>query len=294
MTPPACTVVVAVRGPGDPRACFDALERQIGPGDEVIVVDDGTLDGCPPWARRMSAPGALAPELWALGLADARGPVVALTTSSAAPAPGWLERVRAAGTGSAAAVGGAVEPGDGYSTIDWAVYLCRYAKYMLPFAAHATPDLAGDNVAYRTAVVGAYRHIWQDGFWEPFVHAAMAADGHALTLRPDMVVRMVPGGGAREFSSMRFRHGRHHGLMRSAGLGRGAILAGALTAPLVPPLMTARAGRQVWGRGRLRARFLQALPAILWFYSCWAAGELAGRLQAVASPGAHVPHREPG
>ncbi|MGH9266661.1 MAG: hypothetical protein ACRD0D_00610 [Acidimicrobiales bacterium] len=48
---------------------------------------------------------------------------------------------------------------------------------------------------------------------------------------------------------------------------------------MVPFLMAFRAGRHVFRKGRNRARFMAALPLVVWFYGWWAAGELAGCLQ---------------
>jgi hypothetical protein len=105
-------------------------------------------------------------------------------------------------------------------------------------------------------------------------------DGLALHMATNRIVRFRAGTAAAAFRRQRFAHGRRHGELRSAGLPRGRILAEATTAPLVPLLMTARAGRAVFRRRRRRVRFILATPLLLWFYGWWAAGELAGRLRA--------------
>lgn len=288
--PPPCTVVIACPRPGpDPDACLDALADQVRPGDEVLVVvtedeDEGEGPGAgplPPGARRVvRRPGSLAPELWAAGLAEANGRVVALTSAAMVPDPGWIDHARSVAARTVGGVGGAIEAGEHLGARDWAYYFCRYAPYAPPLPADAGLEVPADNAAYPTAVLEAYRDRWADGFWEPFVHAAMRADGHELVMDPGLVVRLSAGA-ATAFSRQRYEHGRMHGRLRSSGMRRGAVAAAALTAPAVPFLLTARIGRQVWPKRRLRARAVAVIPLVLWFTSCWALGELVGRLDVL-------------
>jgi hypothetical protein len=283
---PSCSVVVGARlSEHDLGRCLRSLEDQVGDDVEVIVVDDGEGGSCPPWVRHRSRPRGLVPELWATGMADARGEVIALTTAGLVPGPTWVAQARAALEPDRAAVGGAIEPGPGLGLVDWAIYFCRYAPYMLPIVDASGLDVPGDNAVYRADVVRRYRSLWEGGFWEPFVHRAMVSDGHRLVVQPELVVRQAPGLRAGSVAAQRYRHGRAYGQLRSARRGPGAVLAACLTAPLVPPLMAARAGRQVWSKRRHLGRFSLALPLVLWFYTCWAAGEMVGRLRAVLRRG---------
>lgn len=277
-------VVGSRRAEHDPGACLAALEVQLTDDVEVIVVDDGGDASYPSWVRRIERPGGLVPELWSSGVAEAAGQVVALLSGGVVPTPGWLDAVRSTLAGGDVAVGGPVEPGPGLATVDWAVYFCRYGPYLRPLASSGIQP-AGDNAVYRADVLGQYRHVWSEGFWEPFVHAAMVADGHSLGMRPDMCVTLAPGVRAGVFSRQRFEHGRSYGMQRSIGSSMAVVLGGVATAPVVPFLMTGRAGRLVITKRRYRAKFLAALPATLWFYSWWAAGEAVGRLHAITRGG---------
>jgi hypothetical protein len=279
------TVVVgARRSEGSPDACLAALAREVRPGVEVILAADApeVVPAEPPaWLRAEVVPGALVPELWAAGIARARGPLVGLLAATVVPDPGWVEAMLGAHADGVAGVGGPVEPGPGMRFVDWAVCFTRYAAAMLPLPAGAAPDVAGDNACYRAEVLAAYRDRYREGFFEPFVHRAMRADGHALLVRPDVVVRHRAGARIGAFSRQRFAHGRVHGEMRSRGEPPWRVAVGCLTAPLVPVLMATRAARHVAARRRHRARFVAALPLVLWFYVSWAAGELAGRIRAL-------------
>lgn len=275
---PALSIVVGTRrGFGPESRCRRALEPQLGPEIEVIVVDDDEAGESPPWARRLCRPGALVPELWAEGLAVATGRMVALLSGDVVPAANWVA-LAAAGPPEAA-MGGVVEPGPAMGLVDWAIYFCRYTPYMAPVSTGVRP--AADNVVYRADVVTLYRDLWRDGFWEPFVHQAMARDGHGLVMSDELRVALAGGGSARSFASQRFGHGKAHGRLRSQGSSRLGTLAGVATAPVVPLIMAYRSARLVAAKGRHRARFVSSLPLVLYFYSWWAAGEAAGRIEAL-------------
>lgn len=279
----AVSVVVAVRGedPG-PDACLDAIERQRFPGVELVVVSDSAGLQARGSERVMVRTGALVPELWTAGIDAARGHKVLLTAGDLVPDPGWITGlVDALARPGRVAVGGAIEPGPAISVSDWARYFCRYARYSRPFTPGIELDLPADCAGYDRNALLRHRDRWIDGFWEPFVHAALRDDG-ALVMQESVAVRMTGGHSASRFARARFRHGREHGRRRARNVAKPRVLAAALTFPAVPPLMASRAGRAVWSHGRNRTRFLVALPMLLWFYSWWAVGELVGRLEVMA------------
>ena len=278
-------VVGCRRSEVDPASSLQSLRGQLRHGVEVIVVDDGEGEsewGSIPGWTTLHARDALVPEMWAAGLAQARGALAAFTTGSVVAEPDWVDRLLEAG--GSAAVGGAIEPNSSLTWVDWAVYFCRYTPYMLPLLQRDRLEIPGDNAVYRRDVLDGYRHLYRDAFWEPFVHSALRRDGYSLDFDAELVVRQSRGMSLRGFSRQRFRHGRAHGLQRSAGLGRARVMLDALTAPLVPLLLTARAGANVWRKRRHRVRFLAVTPVLLWFYVSWAVGELVGRIDAARGP----------
>ena len=245
----------------------------------------GPIDvAIPGWARWLIRSGGLVPVLWAEGIEHASAEIVALLGSNVVPAGDWVARVREGHAGSEAVLGGPIDPGAGLSVVDWAVYFCRYSAYMSPLVPDADLEVPGDNASYRSDVLRQYHDVYRDGFWEPFVHAAMRADGHRLGFSPKRPVHHQPGTGIVRFCRQRFAHGRVHGESRSKSLPRVRVLVAAASAPLVPLLMTARAARNVFVKRRHRVRFVLAAPLVLWFYCWWAAGELAGRIRAVRFP----------
>lgn len=278
------SIVIGSNGaPASVEACLAALEPQVD-GAEVLVCEPSASPAAVrerfPFARFLERRGALVPALWRDGIDASRGRIVALTISPMEPAPNWVETIRGE-LERVDVVAGAIDPGEGLRLSDWAEYFCRYARDMLPFAAHATADLPGDNAAYRREALERTRLLYRDGFWEPDVHRALAAAGASLLHSPDLVVRQGPSAGALAFARQRLRHGRAHGRQRGARFSRARNLAGVLGAPLVPPLLAARVLLETQRRRRLRARAVAALPLILTFDAAWAAGEALGHLDAL-------------
>jgi hypothetical protein len=225
-------------------------------------------------------PEALVPVLWSEGIAQSRGRIVALTISPMLPASDWLETIRTQHR-SHDAVGGAIDPGTGLRLRDWAEYFCRYAREMLPFAAHECVDLPGDNASYKRALLERTREIHADGFWEPDVHRELARDSVTLWHSPDMVVRQGRSAGAAAFVRQRLKHGRAYGHQRGERFGPLRNAAGVAGAPIVPALMTLRTFRELARRRRHRTRALAALPFMLLFNCAWAVGEGRGHLETL-------------
>lgn len=275
------TVVVAVRSAdGSSSSCLDALEAQLEPTVRVIVVGDdrGQLERA--WVDGIEEEDRPVPELWAVGIAAAETELVALLAGTVVPATDWVAlTLRAHGDGTPV-IGGPIEPGDDFGYTDWAVYFCRYTPYLRPIH---DPDLEvpGDNASYRAEILQRYADAYAEGFWEPFVHARMRADGHEVSVRSERIVRARGGQRASAFCRQRFEHGRTHGALRSAAAPRSSVWLGVASTPLVPLVMTARVFAAVFARRRLRARLLLATPLLVVFYSCWAAGEALGRLDVL-------------
>jgi hypothetical protein len=291
MSEPAVSIVVGSNGAaGSVEACLLALEPQVeeplveSAEVEVIVVEPAAS---PPqlrerfsFARFVERPGALVPVLWRDGIDAATGKIVALTISPMRPARDWVGTMLAEHE-RRDVVAGAIEPDFGLRMVDWAEYFCRYARDMLPFDAHETVDLPGDNASYKRALLDGVRDTYADGFWEPGVHRRLQSEGVHLWHTPRLIVRQGRSAGIRAFTRQRLAHGRGHGRLRGARFSRTRNIAGVVGAPLVPALMTVRVLREAQRRRRLRGQALLALPVILWFNLAWAVGEAAGHVDAL-------------
>lgn len=277
------SVVIGARSEDDPTECLDALAGQIDDSVEVILVSDTPRDSVRrPWVQEVVRPGGLVPQLWASGIERTSGRLIGLLAATSVPESDWVALIRTVhAAGDAAIVGGAIEPGPDFTPVDWAVYFCRYSPYMRPLSATGSLEVPGDNASYEGELLRGYGDTFRDGFWEPFVHAALRADGHTQSFCPQRGVRVTSGASARGFRRQRFAHGQSHGRSRADGVPRWRTALGVASTPLVPLVMTARAARTVAAKGRRLGRFIAVLPLVVWFYGWWAAGEMIGRLHSL-------------
>jgi hypothetical protein len=286
-TEPTVSIVVGSNGaPGGVARCLAALEQQARAGSNVDVIvcepDASPLELRErfAFARFHERRDALVPELWRDGIDLTDGTLVALTISPMVPAENWVQTIRDR-LAAADAVGGAIEPGDGLRLVDWAEYFCRYANDMLPFSAHESVDLPGDNAAYRRDGLLGARSTWSDGFWEPDVHRELEAAGRTLVHDPTLVVRQGRSAGFAAFVRQRLVHGRAYGRQRGSHFGTVRNLVGLLLAFVVPGVLVLRQAATVFGKGRHRARLVASLPALVAFDVAWAFGEAMGHLDVL-------------
>jgi len=206
---PTLSIVVGSNGEGL-EVCLAALAPQVD-GAEVLVCEPAPspdeLRDRFPFARFHVRPGALVPALWRDGIDASTGSIVALTISPMRPAPDWVETIRALGEREEV-VAGAIDPAPDLRIADWAEYLCRYARDMLPFDGHQCLELPGDNAAYRRDALERTRPLYRDGFWEPEVNRRLRDEGARLWHTPELVVRQGRSAGARAFTRQRLAHGR--------------------------------------------------------------------------------------
>src|SRR3954469_24613447 len=104
MAAPAVAVVVGCHAtPAELARTLPALTAQLGPGDELVVVDNASGDGSPDAARRL-APGATVLETGAnlgfaagchAGAGASSAPLLLFLNPDAVPAPGCVDALRA-------------------------------------------------------------------------------------------------------------------------------------------------------------------------------------------------------
>lgn len=274
MTRVSISLVIAVpRGMGAHPRHLEAFRSELDPrgGDEVLVE---------------SAAGAstLVPELWARGIARARGEIVALTLASMKPEPGWAAAIRDALRDGIAGVGGAIEPARDLTALDWAVHLCRYSAYLLPFPARPVSTLPGDNAAYSREAIERCRPLWAGGFWETEIDAALVESGATLILTPAIVVRHGRSTGFVDFCWNRFVHGIRSGRSRRVAASSVTTAVRVLGAPLVPFVLLARIARRATPR-RYAGHLLASLPYLFPFLVAWSLGEAVGGCRSAGHAG---------
>lgn len=284
MTPELSVIVVAVDGRDDVVDTLRAVRAQDSSGQlEVMLVANAGHAGLDAAAAVqgvtivVSDVPRLVPELWGLGVAASRGPVVALLTAACVPGPQWVRALLRLHRGDVAAVGGPLEQRTPAAIGDWALYFARYAAFMPPAGLRDDAEVPGDNGSWkREAIAPDLDHIARDGFWELEVNARLRARGRRLLMHDELTVWHTHSFGIGAFCRQRWEHGRLHGRSRAA-TGTSAVVACA--APLAWGSMLLRVSRRVLGHGRHRATFAAALPVIALFYACWVSGEAVGLMQ---------------
>ena len=281
------SIVVAAdeAGPGL-RRCLDALRPQVNsPRMEVIVADGSASESG--WRENVSwlrtlrlRPGSEVPQLWSAGIEAARGRIIALTIEQCVPARDWASSVLRAHSSECVAIGGAINASADLGLADWAIYFCRYSRFMPTAAAEYLDDLAGDNCSYKRAAFEGLREVIASGFWETFFHGALRKRGDRLLFDPSVVVAYAGPISYRRFLRRRFAHACLFAARRSGEMSAAQRFVRTAASPLVPLVLFRRIAARVWCRGRRRGKFLACLPLLLTFLVSWGAGEGLGYIFA--------------
>lgn len=154
--PPAISVVVPTRDRPDAlERCLAALAAQTAPRLEVVVVDDGSVDGARV-ASSAAGAGATYVRLTGRGPSSARnagvaaatGTVVCFTDDDCEPEPRWAELLAAAVSGGAAYAGGRTRSPDDASAFDHAAeHVTGHLREHSFAHSPATAFVASNNLA---------------------------------------------------------------------------------------------------------------------------------------------------
>jgi hypothetical protein len=273
--------------------CLDALTTHAASAEvELLVVRAVDMEG---WATVdtarhrfaqatfIKAPaGAAVPHMRTLGIDASRGEVVALLEDDCVVQPGWREAALALAASPHVALAGAVEPGEYVRGLDWAVYFCEYARFMLPVPTSGSPPLPGNNMVSRRAALMQPSVRLAGGFQEVFAQSLWLQAGETTGGSSQLVVRNINRWPSRQVTSAPFHHGRAYAARRFADRPAAVRLPFALMTIALPFLKVARLLRETTTRGRLTGRLWQAMPWVLLFTASWSLGEAVGCL---AGPG---------
>lgn len=270
------------------RSCLEALFSQRSAGVEVLVVS--SAPATPELRERFKSvlwldgrQERLIPQLWSLGIATARGEIVATTTAHCVAARDWIEQMRAAHARlNAAGIGGPIDPPSGAGAVEWATYFLRYSNYFNFRLEQNVGEIAADNASYKRDGLVAHREAIQEGFWEPNFHRLLFAEGKTLAFVPAIRVRLATSFGFRRFCRQRLHHGRQFGTTRVRGASPGLRLARMVSSPLIPAVILAKVFGRVLRSERDLVPFFLALPVLLAFILAWSAGEVWGYFSTTA------------
>jgi glycosyltransferase involved in cell wall biosynthesis len=288
--PPVSVVIASNRELDLLDACLASIEPQCRQlNGELVVCRAGTPDEVAavararPGARFVAAPpDADIPVLRGIGLAEARGALVALTEDHCVAADGWLQALVVGARDGAEVVGGGMGNARRERAVDCAAYFAEYGFFDGGRAeeAGARPLLTGANVAYARSVVADVAAWAGHGEWENVAHQRLAARGARFRFIPAATIRQNKRYELSSFCVDRYEHGFEYARKRLAeerGTNRWVQL---LKSAVLPAVLTWRvagaAGRQdPWC-------FLRALPVTIAFLGAWSVGEAAGYLKGPA------------
>ena len=287
MTPRLSLVIASINGAEALAGCLASFVKQpLGEQIEIVVAESSTGGEAAAVCSRYANVRHLhfderksIPELRAIGLLHAGGPILAMTEDHCLAGTDWIQNVLAAHEGAALAIGGAVENAATQRLVDWAVYFCEYGRYMLPIESGPTNDLPGPNVSYKRAALEIFRDLLAPATWEPFWHWRLMERGVTLINDPRLVIYHRKHFTVRGFLGERYHYARSFAGRRVEGAAWSRRAFFTLGAPLLPPLLLARIARRVLRKGRHRRELLMSLPYISMFTLSWSFGELIGYMR---------------
>lgn len=265
--------------------CLDHLAPEVQGRSEVEVIvscDDRLVHRDRwthqyPWVQWYYVPGRMHPSvLRARAIREARGTHLALIEDHCLTANGWCDAALRAG--DTPIQGGPIGKAEPDTALNWAGYFLEFAYYMPPIRKEG--DRASDcNTTYTRGALELVRNVWEHEFHETNVNWALQDRGFAIVRAPEQLVYEAHPLHLPEALTSRVAFGRIFANSRSQRLSRGAQLAYAVAAPLLPLLLTGRMARIAFQRRRLGA-FLRAYPWFLLLASAWTLGEIQGYISA--------------
>ncbi len=290
--PPLSVIVVILAGREYLVRCLESLERQEGVrAPEIIVPHDATLQDVPELRRRFPQVDFLEhegrrtfAELRAAGFHAARGNVVALTEDHCSPEPTWCAAILDLHQGPWAAVGGPVDKRGPDTSLDWAIYLSDFGRYMDPVAEGPAGYLTDCNVAYKRSALEATAQLWTAEFHETTVNWALQDQGKQLLLSRRVAVRQQRSLDLGYALGERYRFGRLFASTRVAGASMARRLFYSAASAILPAILLLRVYRNVAGKRRWDTPFLRIVPVLVLLNCVWAWGEVMGYLTGRAVP----------
>jgi len=277
-------VVITLGGQGNLTRCLNALISQTNLIDvEIVVSCDDRLPDVAPLKKQfpgvcflVTAGRHTFAELRALGVRQAAGAVIALTEDHCVPNPEWCSEILQSHRDSRLAVGGAVEKMSPDTTLNWALYLADYVRYMNPIPEGPARHLTDCNVSYRRSALDDVGDIWRSEFHEPEVHEALQARGGSLWFSPRIIVQQQRSVSLIAAVRDRYIFGRLFGsgrVIKTAWMGR---LIYASAAIVLPPLLVTRIAGSILRKRRCVSAFFRAFPALILLSIVWTWGEFVG------------------
>lgn len=268
------------------RLPLESLRPQLQGLDVEVIVGLATPQGMDPsYAETfpgltvLCEPGASVFRLRSLGIAMARGAVIAITEDHCRVHPDWCQRLLAAHRAHPdfPMIGGSVDNGADRKVIDWANYLVANVRFMPPV--DAGPCDSVSMQANLTLKQAARPPVESDlGNMEMLLVAKLAKSGQRFYIDPSIKVDHVQSHGFWRAFAVHFHNGRSIAGFRIEQIAPVERWLRLISTPLLPLWLVIRAWRYLLVKRRRLGWGLVSLPLMLGLGLCHAAGEAAGYL----------------
>jgi hypothetical protein len=282
---PLSIVVATTEGWPYARTVLESFREEAEDAGAEIVIADGSRRPAPaqdeigPRTHWLSLAEDSVFRLFGLGLAEARGEIVATTEDHCAVRPGWCAAILRAHREhpAAAAIGGAIENGSTDSLLDWASYFITQGPHMAPLGRGEVEVTTNEaDLSFKRWALPPRAAADGPGFMAVLYTRQLARAGAELRVDDRMVVDHFQSIGVAETSAIHFHNGRSiSGFRRLRGMTRADWLRLGVGL-LLPAWRTGRAFRLGWAKGRLRPTLAASLPWALWLEYCQGVGNMVG------------------
>lgn len=266
--------------------CLQSLQNQkTSRKFEVILVDSSADDTCDwvkhkfPFVQVIHAATRKFPgEARNIGIARARGEIIALIDADCQAAEDWIEQIAMAHEYPWPAIGGTIGNANPESYVGWAAYLCEFSQWMPGTKAGYHSDIAAANMSYKQAVIDAFGPFMTGGYCsDTHFHWRLAAGGQQLRFVP--AIRVVHHN-ITKFESF-IRHEYFHGqsfarmrlrFRRFSRLKRSLYVA---LSPLIPIKLLLKTASICFRNERYRTEFVKSAPLLVLGILSWSFGEFS-------------------
>ncbi len=211
-----------------------------------------------------------------VGLAIARGSIVAMLEDHAYPDSNWCNLLLKAHKKPVVAVGGAIE-NDIDKSVNWATFFFSCGRYQRPLKCGPSALVTDTNVAYKRETMDAIKPSWQHRFHEPTVHSRLLSKGETFWLSPDIIVYQHRKG-LKLVQSLKERYwwGRHFSANRFDTPNRLYRFGLTLMSIAAPLIIFAKMSKTAIEKKRNGKKFIVALPITVLLIFAWSFGEMMG------------------
>jgi glycosyltransferase involved in cell wall biosynthesis len=260
---------------------------------EVIVVDsshDGTGDlvknKFPEVRLRVFPNRKYVGTARNLGIAIARGDIIALTDADCTVEKNWIEEISKAHLSRHLAIGGAIANGNPQNWIGWAAYFCEFTAWMPIHSAGWKEDIAGANMSYKREVFEQFGKFIEGTYCsDTEFHWRLRQEGHRLRFEPSILVSHQNITNLIELNRHEYQHGKNFATVRVRGkkFSRGKRLVYVLLSPFLPIKLFLERGLKTLKNPFYLFRFIKSFPLLFVALLFWSLGEVIGYIRGNSS-----------